>query len=191
MASLPGIRAFLIMVICAFLALVPDIFPSALPDHAAASTPLSQAKAVAVNDGDTITIILNGKRQRCRLIGLDAPEMGQEPWGRRSRVHLRSLLKASRWNIEIETDIEKYDKYNRLLVYLRSPGGTLLNEQMLADGYAVLFTIQPNSRYVERFTKAQHRARQEKRGIWGPGGLQERPLDYKKAHPRSETRRAL
>jgi micrococcal nuclease len=47
-----------------------------------------------------------------------------------------------------------------------------------------LFTIQPNSKYVDRFVKAQRIARQEKRGIWGPDGLKERPLDYKKTHPR-------
>jgi micrococcal nuclease len=55
---------------------------------------------------------------------------------------------------------------------------------MLIDGYAVLFTIQPNSKHADRFIKAQRTARQEKRGIWGPDGLKERPLDYKKRHPR-------
>jgi micrococcal nuclease len=97
---------------------------------------------------------------------------------------LRKLLKENRWRVSVETDIEQYDKYGRLLVYLWSDDKTLINERMLLDGYAVLFTIQPNSKYVDRFVKAQRFARQEKRGIWGPDGLKERPLDYKKAHPR-------
>ncbi len=184
----PGTCAKKLLII---LTLLIAFFPALLQGHAAAAPSLHQAKVTAVNDGDTVTIFLEGKEHRCRLIGFDAPEMGQEPWGRRSREHLRGLLKASRWKITVETDLEKYDKYNRLLVYLRTPDNVMINERMLTDGYAVLFTIQPNSRYVERFKKAQHQARQEKRGIWGPNGLKERPLDYKKAHPRTESRKAL
>jgi hypothetical protein len=60
----------------------------------------------------------------------------------------------------------------------------MLNERMLQDGYAVLFTIQPNSKYSERFRKAQRIAWENRRGIWGKDGLREKPLDYKRAHPR-------
>jgi micrococcal nuclease len=84
----------------------------------------------------------------------------------------------------IETGIQPYDKYNRLLVYLWDRDKRLINEQMLLDGYAVLFTIQPNSKYADRFKQAQRSARENKLGIWGLDGLTERPLDYKKRHPR-------
>lgn len=142
------------------------------------------ARVIAVNDGDTVTLHMNGRKYRSRLIGIDAPEVGQEPWGRRSRQHLRTLLKALHWNVSIETDIEQHDKYGRLLVYLWSVDGRLINEIMLRDGNAVLFTIQPNSRYADQFRKAQHLAREAKLGIWGTDGLKETPLEYKKAHPR-------
>jgi micrococcal nuclease len=145
---------------------------------------LQEAQMVAVNDGDTVTIRMNNREYRTRLIGIDAPELGQEPWGEKAREHLRKLLKEAGWTVSVETDIVKYDKYDRLLVYLWSDDKTLINERMILDGYAVLFTIQPNSKYVDRFVKAQRIARQEKRGIWGPDGLKERPLDYKKTHPR-------
>lgn len=154
------------------------------PELAGAVGQPENARVIAVNDGDTVTLRMNGRGYRCRLIGLDAPETGQEPWGRRSQEHLRSLLKEARWNVTVETDLEKYDKYDRLLVYLRTPDNEMVNERMLFDGYAVLFTIRPNSRYVDRFRKAQHHARADKLGIWGTDGLKERPLDYKKAHPR-------
>ncbi len=97
---------------------------------------------------------------------------------------MRKLLKGYRWRVSVENDIERYDKYNRLLVYLWAPDGQMLNERMLQDGYAVLFTIQPNSKYAERFRQAQRTARENERGIWGKDGLREKPLDYKKAHPR-------
>ncbi len=153
-------------------------------DPSNAAEKLSQARVIAVNDGDTVTILMNGKKYRTRLIGMDAPEMGQEPWGKRAQEHLRKLLKEVKWRVSVETDVGQYDKYNRLLVYLWTPEGEMLNERMIKDGYAVLFTIQPNSKYVDRFRKAQRAARDEKRGIWGPDGLKERPLDYKKKHPR-------
>jgi micrococcal nuclease len=84
----------------------------------------------------------------------------------------------------VETDITTYDKYNRLLAYLWLEDETMLNERMLADGYAVLFTIQPNCKYVERLKKAQYAARENHLAIWGPNGLTEQPIDYKKTHPR-------
>jgi micrococcal nuclease len=152
--------------------------------HSAATPSRQDARVVAVNDGDSVTIVMNGMKYRTRLIGIDAPEMGQEPWGRKAREHLRALLKGYRWRVSIEEDVEQRDKYNRLLVYLWAPDGEMLNERMLRDGYSVLFTIQPNSKYVDRFRKAQQSARENKKGIWGPEGLKERPLDYKKGHPR-------
>jgi micrococcal nuclease len=159
------------------------LFPSGQTLSFAAQKP-SEARVIAVNDGDTVTIRMNNGKYRARLIGLDAPEMGQESWGSEAREHLRKLLKDSRWLVSVETDITQYDKYGRLLIYLWSPDGEMLNERMLLDGYAVLFTIQPNSRYVDRFRNAQRKAREEKKGIWGPGGLRETPLEYKKKHPR-------
>jgi micrococcal nuclease len=150
-----------------------------------AAQKLPEARVIAVNDGDTITILMNGREYRTRLIGFDAPEMGQEPWGRKAHEHLRKLLKEPGWRVSVETDIVQFDKYDRLLAYVWTPDGELVNERMLKDGYAVLFTIQPNSRYVERFRKAQRAAREGMLGIWGRDGLKERPLDYKKTHPRN------
>ncbi len=167
-----------------FLLFISAVFGSFGHGDDAAAPTLQQATVIAVNDGDTVTLLLGGKRDRARLIGIDAPEMGQEPWGLLSREHLRKLLKAYRWRVSIENGIEQRDKYSRLLVYLWAPDGQMLNERMLQDGYAVLFTIQPNSKYSERFRKAQRIARESRRGIWGKDGLREKPLDYKRAHPR-------
>jgi micrococcal nuclease len=149
-----------------------------------AGSVLPEARVVDVNDGDTVVIRMEGKTYRTRLIGIDAPEMGQEPWGRKARQHLRELVKGSGGMVRVETDITKYDKYDRLLAYLWLDDKTLINELMLSDGYAVLFTIQPNSNHVERLKKAQFAARENRSGIWGPKGLAERPIEYKKSHPR-------
>ncbi len=137
-----------------------------------------EAKIIEINDGDTVTLSINNNIFRARLIGIDAPEMGQRPWGEKAKRHLKRLIKPGE-KIIIETDIERLDKYDRLLVYLFKEDGTLINERMLLDGYAVLFTIPPNVRYVERFIKAEETASELKKGIWGKDGLKERPIDYK------------
>lgn len=152
--------------------------------QADAQEALQEARVIRVNDGDTITLRMYGKIYRVRLIGFDAPEMGQEPWGKKAREHLRTMLKDSKWNVSVETDVEKYDKYGRLLVYVWTKDKTFINEKMLTDGYAVLFTFPPNTKYIDLFKKAQSTARQNGSGIWGPDGLKERPVEYKKKHPR-------
>jgi micrococcal nuclease len=166
----------------AFLVLITLLLPC--QERSFAQLAKQAAQVVMVHDGDTVTLKMNGKRYRTRLIGMDAPETGQEPWGRRAKEHLRKLIKGSGGKVFVETDITRHDKYDRLLAYLWLDDTRMLNEMMVKDGYAVLFTIQPNSRYVDRFRKAQRSAREGKRGIWGPNGLKERPIEYKKAHQR-------
>ncbi|MFA5072508.1 MAG: thermonuclease family protein [Nitrospirota bacterium] len=160
---------------------VPGVFPDS---YAVAQPSLMEAQILAVHDGDTVTLLIQGTRKKTRLIGIDAPEMGQRPWGKKSQKYLLALIQKEKKQVLVETDIVPYDKYNRLLAYVWTTDGSLINECMIRDGYALLFTIQPNTKYMKRFQMAQKTARREKRGIWGVDGLRETPRDYKKMHPR-------
>lgn len=156
-----------------------------IPAPGMASQALQNARVAMVHDGDTVTIELDGKKVRSRLIGIDAPESGQKPWGDRAKSHLKKILKAAGYRVLVEMDVTKYDKYNRLLCYLWLDEKRMVNEIMVRDGYAVLFTIQPNSKHADLLKKAQAEARSDKRGIWGADGLTEKPIEYKKKHPRN------
>ncbi len=145
-----------------------------------------EARVHQVHDGDTITLRLNGRKLRTRLIGIDAPEMRQRPWGRRAKEHLIQIMRRTHWTVYVETDREQQDKYGRLLAYLWTKKHVLINEKMLADGYAVTLPIQPNTKYSEKFSTAESRARAKRKGIWGPQGLKENPADWRKEHPREE-----
>jgi micrococcal nuclease len=147
---------------------------------------LHEARVHQVHDGDTITLRLDGKKYRTRLIGIDAPEMGQRPWGRRAKDHLIQIMKRTNWKVYVETDEEQQDKYGRLLVYLWTKNHVLINEMMINDGYAASFTIEPNTKYSNRFIKAENRARQKQKGIWGTQGLKESPTEWRKKHPRKD-----
>jgi len=137
-----------------------------------------------VIDGDSVEANIRGKKEQIRFIGIDAPELSQKPWGKRSRKFLEDMIKASGWQARIEFDVEKRDKYNRILGYLWSRDNKLLNEEILSNGYAVLFTFPPNVKHVDRLKAAQVIARENKRGIWGKDGLKQLPSDYRKEHPR-------
>ena len=141
------------------------------------------ARVVRVNDGDSVTILIDGRCKKTRLIGIDAPEIGQGFWGERAKRHLENILDSSR-NVYVEYDVEKEDKYGRLLVYVSMSDGRLVNAEMLRDGYAVLFTSPPNVKHMKELTSAQRQARERKLGIWGKDGLSQPPVEWRKQHPR-------
>ncbi len=146
--------------------------------------PEGMVRVVEVYDGDTIGVMIKGSREKIRLIGIDAPETGQQLWGQMAKEHLRELLEHSDWVVALEFDMQDRDKYGRLLRYVTTPDGRMLNLQMIKDGYAMLLTVPPNIRYVGEFRNAQHEARGKSIGIWGRGGLKETPREYRKEHPR-------
>jgi micrococcal nuclease len=60
----------------------------------------------------------------------------------------------------------------------------MINERLLEEGFALLYTVPPNVKYAERFVQAQKRAQALGKGIWGRDGLRESPGEWRKAHPR-------
>lgn len=57
--------------------------PEAIPQHIAATV---TAQVIDVYDGDTLTVELDGDRERVRLIGIDAPEVKGNVHGPRARA---------------------------------------------------------------------------------------------------------
>ncbi len=171
--------------ITVLLTLILILVYSSYDRFQAGTKPISivYVRVVKVHDGDTLSIILNGKREKVRLIGMDAPELNQRPWGLKAKKYLGELLSISKWIVTLELDVERRDKYGRLLCYVWTPDKKMINLQMIKDGYAMLLTIPPNIKYVDELRKAQHEARQRKLGIWSSRGLKESPRDYREKHP--------
>jgi uncharacterized protein (TIGR02246 family) len=123
-------------------------------------------------DGDTIECAQIG---RVRLIGMDTPESNQPPFGAQASAALAALIPLGT-DVRLEPDVEARDRYGRLLAYIWL-GHTMINWRMVREGWAVLLTYPPNVQYVDSFTDAERRAREEQRGLWASGGFDCRPVD--------------
>ena len=128
-----------------------------------------------VPDGDTF-YCRDGRK--VRLIGIDAPELAQGRPGLDSRDALRRLLPAGAV-VRLEGDAAARDQYGRTLAYVWA-GRRLVNEAMVRDGWAVLYTVPPNVRYVGRLERAQRRARAEPAGLWTRDGFACAPSDFRR-----------
>ncbi len=152
--------------------------------------PKEYYKVSEIHDGDTVTIVTSSflgffeTTEKIRLIGIDSPELAQEPWGRRAKNYLKKLIKESDWLVKVELDILHRDKYGRLLAYLWTKDGKMINYLMIRNGYSMVYTIPPNVKYAEWFLEAQRLARQEQKGFWSEGGLSEVPSEWRKKNPR-------
>jgi micrococcal nuclease len=128
-----------------------------------------------VADGDTFRCV-DGRR--VRLIGIDSPESQQQPYGARARNALLELLPSGAV-VRLEPDVLPTDRYSRLLAYVWV-GPTLVNEAMVLDGWAVLYTVPPNVKYAERLTRAQNEARARGTGLWSQRGFECLPGDFRR-----------
>ena len=127
----------------------------------------NEYKVKRVVDGDTFEI---ESGEKVRLIGIDAPEsvatnkldgcLGEE-----SAEFLRSLVEGK--VVKLEPDKSNMDKYQRLLRYVWIDE-KFVNNELVANGFAVSYAYKPDIKYQEIFNKTQDEARSKKIGIWGP-----------------------
>lgn len=131
--------------------------------------PSDEVLVTRVVDGDTAMMRLGGDEVRVRFIGIDTPEsvvpdQPVECYGEQASAYTTSRIEGR--TVRLEYDVERTDQYGRTLAYVWI-GDELLNETLLAEGYALVTTYPPNVKYVDRFVAAQREAREADRGLWG------------------------
>ncbi len=130
-------------------------------------------------DGDTLKLS-NG--ENVRLIGIDTPESRYNSKlvrdSQRSRKDIDSILKMGRdasnytrclaqgKRVRLVFDVQKRDKYGRLLAYVYLEDGTFVNGKIVEEGYAQVMTVQPNVKHAQTFLNLEREARQMRRGLW-------------------------
>ncbi len=144
------------------------VAPSATP--ALEGAPAGAGREVAVVsrvvDGDTI--VLSDDR-RVRYIGIDTPETVDpgEPvqcYGPEASARNKALVEGQ--TVFLETDVNDTDIYDRLLRYVYLEDGRMVNEVLVAEGYAISKAYPPDTKYQERLDTAQREAKALGLGLW-------------------------
>ena len=137
---------------------------------------LCQLERVA--DGDGLDLRCNGEPVRTRLYCIDAPELGQKPWGQKSKDYLRQIIHQ-----QVRLKTRDHDRYGRVVAEIFSADGVEqnFNLAMLAAGQAVAYR-----RYCEEsaYLEAEQQARDYRIGVWSQPGQQQKPWKWRHRHPR-------
>jgi endonuclease YncB( thermonuclease family) len=130
---------------------------------------------VRVSDGDTIVVDRAGEQVRVRLYGIDTPEKKQVFGTQATRyVSKRVLHKTVR--VE-EMDVDRYGR-TVAIVYDEDPRS--LNERLVRDGLAWVYTRYCRSPECDGWASLQQAASAGGVGLWqDPGAIP--PWEWRKA----------
>ena len=123
------------------------------------------AKLIEVIDGDTVDLLIDlgfgvHVKERCRLYGIDAPEMPTEA-GKAAKAYLESLIGAATGELFVATrkmtrkPKEKTDKYGRYLAVLykgyynieADAGETKINAMVTSINARMIYEGHAKERY--------------------------------------------
>lgn len=140
------------------------------PPQVAGTTTPGYYKVEKFEDGDTITINMDGTSERIRMIGVDTPET-QDPrkpvqcFGKAASAFTRQLIGDQRVRLVADSQSDNRDRYNRLLRYVYLPDGKLVQAEIIKQGYGFAYTSFPFEKSVE-FKAYETEARQQNKGLW-------------------------
>lgn len=122
------------------------------------------------SDGDTIIVNMNGKREIIRLIGVDTPETQHpdrpvECFGKEASEFIRKLLTGQKVRLQADPLNTNRDRYDRLLRYVYTQEGSLVEQRLIAEGYGFSYTQFPFEKKDE-FNTFEQQAKDSKKGLW-------------------------
>ena len=129
-------------------------------------------RVARVVDGDTIDIAAPDRGKpttRVRLWGVDTPETKRrdtpvQHFGPEATAFTKSACQDRQVKIELEPHTTR-GTYGRLLAYVILPDGTMLNRELVRQGFGYADPRFPH-RLKPEFLSLQNEARQQRRGLW-------------------------
>lgn len=118
-------------------------------------------------DGDSVLVEVNGIRVEVRLLCVDAPEHDQDPWGARAKAFVDEFCRSG-GTLDLEYDLERHDRYNRLLAYVWQ-NGQMLNLELARAGLGFPVYYKPNKKHLDQIKDASAEAEAAQRGFFAPG----------------------
>jgi endonuclease YncB( thermonuclease family) len=117
-------------------------------------------RCVAVADGDTLSVMRDGREQRVRLWGVDSPEKRQD-YGSRAKQFVSDIAFGRALTVQ-ETG---RDRYGRSLGWVLLSDGRSLNVELVRAGMAWWYrSYAPRAPVLERM---EAEARRGRAGLWG------------------------
>lgn len=122
-----------------------------------------------VVDGDTVEVLLDGREEDVRYIGVDTPETVKEGtpvqcYGPQASVFNHRLVEHRK--VRLVFDEELRDVYGRLLAYVYL-GDRFLSAELVRRGLARTLTIPPDDRFAAYLKRLEIAAARAGRGLWG------------------------
>jgi micrococcal nuclease len=136
--------------------------------HGPPATAGDVVPVLKITDGDTIHVRFQGRDERVRFIGVNAPEV---PWyggrgqcyGVQAGEYARRRLTGH--TVRLGFDVARRDRYGRLLAYVYV-GPELFNLTLVRLGYAVADPVPPDTAMAPAFASAEAVARHGGQGLW-------------------------
>jgi len=100
-----------------------------------------------VIDGDTIDVLIDGKQERIRYVGMNTPERDEPCYSEATQAN-RDLVEGK--TVTMVTDTTDTDRYGRYLRYIYADG-VFVNESLVRNGYAEAVLYQPDDAFYEDF----------------------------------------
>ncbi len=115
-------------------------------------------EVVRVIDGDRIEVWHDGRPERIRLSGIDAPEKGQ-PFGKEAK----QFTAAVALHKAVTVKVRGRDSYGRIMGQVVLPDGITLNHELIKQGLAWQYRRSSQDGILAAMEAA---ARESKRGLW-------------------------
>ncbi len=144
---------------------LPDLLGSDEPEATSVLQNVEGAlpvEVIRIVDGDTLVVRSAQTELRVRLYGVDTPERGEVCFDE-ATDRLEELAGTT---VQLLPDARLTDSFDRELRYAYSADGTLIDEQLVAEGYGFAWTEDGGFR--EQIIAAEAAAREAERGcLWG------------------------
>ncbi|MES3031373.1 MAG: thermonuclease family protein [Patescibacteria group bacterium] len=124
-----------------------------------------------VLDGDTFEVEVKGVVEKVRMIGVDTPETvdPRKPpqcFGSEASNETKKLLTDHFVYLEIDPTQYFYDKFGRILAYVKLDEGLFVNRHLLEKGFAREYTYGKAYALSKEFKKIQKESQIKKNGLW-------------------------
>jgi micrococcal nuclease len=136
-----------------------------LDDGGSSAVGGESGRVTRVIDGDTIDVNINGTVYRVRYVGANTPERDEPCYSDAVRAN-RALVDNQ--TVRLVRDVSDTDRYDRLLRYVYV-GDTLVNAELIRQGYAEVVLYEPDRRFYDDFRQLEREAARAGRGCHPTG----------------------